>query len=230
MDQELNILLLTAASLGFLHTISGPDHYLPFIVIGKARKWTIHKTVLVTFAAGFAHVSSSIVVGAIGIAMGLAVNRLEIFESNRGGLVAWLFIAFGLFYMIYGIWRARKNKPHVHVDGTVHSHKNIGKGEDEGLEKKFKLTPWVLITIFLLGPCEPLIPLLMYPAAKMSGIGVVLVAVVFGGVTILTMIGVVLLSIYGIRFIPLGKLERYMHAVAGGTILLSGIGIKFLGL
>jgi sulfite exporter TauE/SafE len=230
MDQELNILLLTAASLGFLHTISGPDHYLPFIVIGKARKWTIHKTVLVTFAAGVAHVSSSIVLGAIGIAMGLAVNRLEIFESNRGGFVAWLFIAFGLVYMIYGIWRARNNKPHIHPDGTLHRHNTDESVSDESMEKKFKLTPWVLITIFLLGPCEPLIPILMYPAASMSASGVIMVALVFGLVTILTMIGIVLLAIYGISFLPLGKLERYMHIIAGGTILISGIGIKFLGL
>lgn len=228
MNQELTLLILTAASLGFLHTITGPDHYLPFIVMGKARNWSVQKTVLVTFAAGFAHVSSSIVVGAIGIALGFAVSKLEIFESSRGSIVAWLIIAFGLVYMIYGIWRARKNKPHVHLhnDGTIHSHDHTEGAE----EKKFNITPWVLITIFLLGPCEPLIPILMYPAAKTSSMGVIMVAVVFGVVTITTMMAVVLLSIYGINFLPLRKMEKYMHAIAGGTILFSGIGIQFLGL
>jgi len=38
------------------------------------------------------------------------------------------------------------------------------------------------------------------------------------------------LGFTGIRFLPLGKLERYMHALAGGIIFLSGIGIRFLGL
>ncbi len=38
MDDELILLAGTAAIVGFLHTITGPDHYLPFIVMGKARK------------------------------------------------------------------------------------------------------------------------------------------------------------------------------------------------
>jgi len=33
MSNELMILLVTAASIGFFHTLLGPDHYLPFIVI-----------------------------------------------------------------------------------------------------------------------------------------------------------------------------------------------------
>jgi len=30
---EITVLLATAASLGFIHTLIGPDHYLPFIVM-----------------------------------------------------------------------------------------------------------------------------------------------------------------------------------------------------
>ena len=39
-----------------------------------------------------------------------------------------------------------------------------------------------------------------------------------------------LLASYGLKFVRLGKMERYTHAIAGATILLSGIGILFLGL
>ena len=45
---ELQVLVLTALSIGFVHTLIGPDHYLPFILIGRARKWTLKFTVLVT--------------------------------------------------------------------------------------------------------------------------------------------------------------------------------------
>jgi len=41
---KLQILLLSAAFLGFIHTLLGLDHYLPFIVLGKARKWSYPKT------------------------------------------------------------------------------------------------------------------------------------------------------------------------------------------
>jgi len=53
---------------------------------------------------------------------------------------------------------------------------------------------------------------------------------VFGIITILTMIAVVLLLSFGFKSIRLGKVEKYTHAIAGATILLSGCAIVFLGL
>lgn len=70
----------------------------------------------------------------------------------------------------------------------------------------------------------------MYPAAKSSAIGMLLVAVVFSVVTIGTMMSVVMLSAWGVSFARFGKLERYIHATAGATICLSGMAIQFLGL
>jgi hypothetical protein len=70
----------------------------------------------------------------------------------------------------------------------------------------------------------------MYPAAKNSISGVIAVTAVFGGVTILTMMGVVLVSTFGINLLPMSKLERYNHALAGGAIFLCGVAIQFLGL
>ena len=70
----------------------------------------------------------------------------------------------------------------------------------------------------------------MYPAAQDSIYGLVLVTAVFGSVTILTMLGVVLATTMGITFFPMTRLERYSHALAGATIFLCGIAIQFLGL
>jgi nickel/cobalt exporter len=81
----------------------------------------------------------------------------------------------------------------------------------------------------LFGPCEPLIPILMYPAAQDSIFGLILVTAVFGSATILTMLGVVLSATMGISFLPMARLERYNHALAGATIFLCGIAIQFLG-
>jgi sulfite exporter TauE/SafE len=88
----------------------------------------------------------------------------------------------------------------------------------------------VLFTIFVFGPCEPLIPILMYPAAKGNLFGLVLVTAIFGLVTIMTMLSIVLISSLGVSFLPLGKMERYSHAVAGAVICLCGVAIQFLGL
>jgi ABC-type nickel/cobalt efflux system permease component RcnA len=229
--------MATAASIGFIHTLFGPDHYLPFIVMSRSGKWSLSKTTIITILCGIGHVLGSVVLGIIGIVLGIAVANLEIVESARGGLAAWMLIAFGLVYFVWGIRRAMRNKPHhhthMHQDGMMHTHEH--RHSDEHLHihnksSKKNITPWILFTIFLLGPCEPLIPLLMYPAAKEDFFGLVLVTSIFGLATILTMLIIVLISSYSINLIPTSKIERYMHAIAGATIFLSGLAIQFLGL
>jgi len=236
MSNELAILTATAASIGFFHTLFGPDHYLPFIVMAKANGWSKIKTVWITFLCGIGHVASSIVLGILGIALGIAVTQLEGFEAFRGNIAAWLLIGFGFVYFIWGLRNAIKNNPHkhlhIHEDGDSHEHEHVHSDSHAHVHTKEKksLTPWVLFTVFVLGPCEPLIPILMYPAAKSSLGGVILVTSVFGFVTIATMLSVVLITLFGINFLPTKALERYIHAIAGATILLSGISIQFLGL
>ncbi len=56
MDNSIALLSVTAVSLGFIHTLLGPDHYLPFIVLSEAKKWTIKKTMLITLLCGMGHV------------------------------------------------------------------------------------------------------------------------------------------------------------------------------
>ena len=92
MSNETAILIGTAASIGFTHTILGPDHYLPFIVLAKARQWTSIKTAIITLLCGIGHILSSIALGFIGIAIGTAVFRLESIESFRGEVAAWLLL------------------------------------------------------------------------------------------------------------------------------------------
>lgn len=236
MSHELIPLTTAAAFIVFTHTLFGPDHYLPFIVMSKSGKWSFKKTTLITFVCGLGHALSSVALGSIGIVFGVAVTKLKIFESFSGGIAAWALIAFGLVYFIWGIKRAIRNKPHthlhVHQDGIshVHTHTHNKEHAHAHVNKKNSITPWVLFAIFVFGPCEPLIPLLMYPAAKHDFVGLILVAVVCTLVTIGTMMSVVLMSVYGISLVPLAKLERYTHALAGLIIFLCGAAIQFLGL
>ncbi|MFC1595493.1 hypothetical protein ACFL3X_01105 [Gemmatimonadota bacterium] len=246
MSNDILLLAASAASIGFLHTLLGPDHYLPFIVMSRAREWSLSKTAWITVLCGIGHVLSSVVLGLVGVAVGVAVFRLEALESVRGDLAGWALIAFGFAYAVWGIRAAVRHRPHRHAhlhaeesapnaeseqaDGHEHEHIHVGLHSHTHDYSGKKLTPWVLFIIFVLGPCEPLIPLLMYPAARESTAGLILVTVVFGVVTITTMVAVVLLASWGVGFTRLGRLERYTHALAGAAILLSGLAIKFLGL
>jgi hypothetical protein len=117
------------------------------------------------------------------------------------------------------------------MSGLVHNHKHTHHKEHTHIHDSTQdMTPWILFTIFVLGPCEPLIPLVIYPAAQNSLTGLLLVIGVFGLVTITTMLTIVVISVRGLELLPMQSLRRYMHALAGGAIFLSGVAIKFLGL
>jgi len=237
MTAEMSALVITAASIGFFHTLFGPDHYVPFIMMSWARKWSAAKTILITLLCWFGHIGSSVVLGLIGVALGLAVKKLEIVESFRCNIAAWLLIAFGLAYLVWGLRRAYRRGEHTHnhthtnLDTHTHTHSHfLEHTHIHNNKTTMSITPWVLFAIFVFGPCEPLIPIVMYPAAKNSLFGLVMVTCVFGGTTIATMLTLVLLSRAGVNFIPLAGAQRFAHAIAGATILLCGLAIQFLGL
>lgn len=236
MDSNVILLCGTAASVGLIHTALGPDHYLPFIMMGRARRWSLPKTAWITFLCGLGHVLSSVVLGLVGYFVGIQVMKLEMFEAFRGSIAAWLLIGFGFAYFVWGVHRAIRNKPHRHVhihdDEGEHEHDHTHTHDHTHVhhEKKANITPWILFTIFVFGPCEPLIPLLMYPAAESSFWGMVLVASVFSVATIGTMMLIVMMTSWGVSFAKLGRLERYTHATAGAVICLSGLAIHVLGL
>jgi len=238
VGSELGILAVTAATIGFVHTVTGPDHYLPFIVIGRSRQWRLKRTLTITALCGVGHVLGSVVLGLLGIGLGVAVGQLNVIEGIRGDLAAWLLISFGLVYAVWGLRKTLRDRPHVHrhghADGTTHEHHHSHHHEHAHVHEvpnaKRSLTPWALFVIFVLGPCEPLVPILMYPAAKSSLGGLVLVSGVFAVITVATMVLMVLLAERGVRLIPLGRAERFTHFIAGLAILGSGLAIQYLGM
>jgi nickel/cobalt transporter (NicO) family protein len=221
MAVDIFLLATTAAFIGIVHTLIGPDHYVPFIVISRSAKWSFSKTMGVTVLSGVGHVLGSVLLGFVGIALGIAVSHLEGVESTRGQIAAWGLIAFGLVYFVWGMRRAYKKKHGHHNDHEDHDHHGSGKKN---------LTPWILFTIFVFGPCEPLIPLVMYPAATNNMLGVVFVTLVFGVCTITTMTIIVLTTYLGLTKFEIKGASRFGHAIAGASILVCGLGMAFLGL
>ena len=233
-----DVLILTSLTAGFVHTLLGPDHYLPFIVLSKARGWSYRKTFWVTFVCGLGHILGAVLLGYLTLHLGFSLEKLNLIESLRGHLAGWAVLIFGLFYLTWGLRLAfRKN-----LDIT--SPAQTG------------LLPWVLFIIFILGPCEPLIPIMMYPALQQNIPGVFGATGLFGAATISAMLAVVTVSYYGLNVFaptperqylqmgdgrrsgrdsaPLGstfrRWGRFSHALAGLVMMLCGIGIQFFGL
>jgi len=232
MNTELQVLLLTAVTISCLHTVTGPDHYIPFIALSRVKGWSVGKTVAWTLLCGVAHVGSSVVLGLLGIALGWSLSKISGLETIRGGLAGWALLVFGLLYTIWGVKRAWGNRVHKHFDVYdggdiyVYEHKH---GQIVYPQERTKVTPWIMLIIFGLGPCEPMIPLLTYPSVQHSTYGMVMLIMCFTLFTLLTMTGMVLLGYYGFSMLKTSWLERYVHALGGLTILVCGIGMVYLG-
>ena len=232
MQSEMEVLIVAAISIACLHTITGPDHYLPFIALSKSRGWSSAKTVGWTIVCGCGHVWSSVLLGLGGAAIGWSLSKISWTENVRGGVAGWVMLAFGFVYGIWGLYRAYKNNPHKHFDlqedGAIYVYEHQ-HGAAVAPQDRHKVTPWVMFIIFILGPCEPMIPLLYFPAAKNSWGGMVILITIYTVVTLLTMVTMVVLGYFGIAFVKTEKLERYVHALGGLTIFICGAGMLFLG-
>ena len=234
-DGTVSLLLGTAAALASFHTLIGVDHSLPFIVLGRARGWSLRHTLGVTGACGLAHVASSVLIGSLGVLLGVTLDSLTWLESTRGQIAAWLMIGFGLAYAARAFWRGLRGRTHTHLhthpDGTVHTHPHDHHGEHlhpHGIGRS--VTPWALFFIFAFGPCEPLIPLMMVPAAERSWPLLAAVIGVFGVFTVGAMLAAVTLGYLGLTRTRLGALERRIDVLAGLTIGASGVAVLLLGI
>lgn len=237
-DPGSSALLLSALVIGITHTLMGPDHYLPFVALAKARQWGVRRTLLVTFLCGLGHVAGSIAIGAIGLAAGWSMGGMEAIEAFRGDIAAWLLTAFGLVYLAWALKRLGRSQPHrhwhAHADGDVHSHEHTHEGahahvHTAGAGARSATTAWSLFIIFVFGPCEAFIPLLLFPAFQQDGQLAVATTVVFATATIGTMMAAVYLLGQGLEFVFIKPLRRYGHVAAGLTILACGTAIH-LGL
>lgn len=237
-DVTLGVLLVTALSVAALHTVIGVDHSLPFVVLSKARGWTLRRTLAITAACGVGHVLSSVLLGAFGIGLGVAIERLAWVEAGRGSIASWLLIGFGLLYAVHGALKGARRRSHAHAhahaDGVVHHHAHDHQRAEHrhphGAPSATATTVWTLFIIFAFGPCEPLIPLLMAPAAAHHWTWVALVALVFGLVTVGTMMAVVAVGHLGLGRVRLAFAERHASTLAGLAIAASGLAIQAFGI
>ncbi len=234
-------LILATAGVAVTHTLFGPDHYLPFIMLARARNWSRSRTVLVTALCGLGHILSSLLLGTIGLAAGSALARIEKLEGMRGDWAAWGLFGFGIAYLAWGVRHAIRShsgiEAHSHGIGVhIHTHADHvhvhAPGSKSGADASGRsvVTFWSLFIIFVLGPCEPLIPLFVLPASRGRWDLAILTGILFGLITITLMVAVTVFALAGIAHLRFGKLERWSHAMAGAVIALSGAAVLFLGL
>lgn len=209
---QLAFWLPLAIVVGVAHTLMSPDHYLPFIALSRARRWSFAKTMTLTALCGLGHVVSALFLAAIGLWLGEPLSRLGGSESMRGQMAASLLMAFGFAYFVWSLHDLLRSKAQV------------------AAENKNGVTFWLLFIVFILGPCEPLIPLVMAPGVAADGMTMALTTCVFGLSTVVTMLVTVAAAVYSLSHLRTSFLEKYSHCLAGATLLICGACVEFLGL
>lgn len=232
MNAELTTLIFSAVTISCLHTATGPDHYLPFIVLSRSRKWTLSKTMIWTVICGLGHILSSVIIGLISVVLGWQLSKLTFFQNIRGNVSGWCLLFFGIVYLLWGLRQAYQNKPHKHFDvyetGDIYVYEHR-EGQVILPQDRTKVTPWILFAIFVMGPSEPLVPLLFYSGTQRSTFQIVLLISVFAIITVLTMTAMVLMGIYGYSFFKTEKIERFIPAIGGAIVTICGVGMVFFG-
>jgi len=231
-----------AVGVAVVHTALGPDHSLPFVALARARHWSRTRTLTVAAACGAAHVAASLALGLFGVLAGVAVGALDGLESGRGGIAAWALVAVGAAYSLWGVRRGcrarrgialhrhdRHGRDASHGHGHLHVHAGAGAAHEHP-QPGGERTSWALFLVFVLGPCEPLIPLFVLPASQGRWALAGAAAAAFAVATITTMLGIVALALAGAERLPLGPLERWSHALAGVVIAGSGLAVALGGL
>lgn len=237
MNHPFEVLLLSAFTLGVFHTAIGIDHSLPFVVLARTRGWSLRWTLAVTFFCGVGHVLSSVLIAGVGLGLGVAGSRLSFVEETRGSWAAWLLVGFGLAYATVAYLKSGA-RPREGGEGRLAGHVHLHGGRplelaDAGAMTTRRLLP-SLFVVFLLGPCEALLPLLTASGMTISLSEGAIVTLTFCAATISTMLFLVTLGFYGAAALrgsnrtPLGG--RYAHSLAGLALAASGMSIQVLGI
>ena len=205
----------TAAAVGALHSLA-PDHWVPFMAVGRAREWSAARTAQVTLLCGFAHVSVSVLLGLLALRLGQGV--LEAFGTQLESVAGILLIGFGLAYGLWGLRRALAGKLHGH------SHSHFDHVHDPS-----KATVAGLVLLFSVDPCVRLIPIIL-AAAPLGWPRLVALIAIYEVATIGSMVAMVLVARGGaFKILQAPWLDRYGDALAGGLIVATGVAVAALG-
>ena len=118
LSSELIVIFTGTVLLAITHTIS-PDHWFPFVMLGRANDWSLTRILLLATLAGIGHVGTSVVIGMMGV---LASKELsECFADIAENATCILLMTFGFGY---AIWALKRGGHHHGISSHIHAHDN----------------------------------------------------------------------------------------------------------
>jgi len=220
----------TGFTVAFFHAII-PTHWLPFVLVSRARHWSRGKTLAVSAFAGLGHVALTTLLGLVIAGIGFQLDEKvgELFPKIAGVAL----LAIGAFYF----WRQmRGGVLHHHAPGGHHQpSKHCGHGSDHiHLEEEMKDTTllsnksgdWAAISglfmMLTLSPCEGFLPVYL-SGVQYGWRGFVVLSLILAVGTLAGMLVFTWLTLVGLEKVQVQKFERYEAALLGTIFTVLGV-------
>jgi nickel/cobalt transporter (NicO) family protein len=205
-------LLLAAGGVGFGHAVL-PDHWVPMATVGRTQRYSLGKVARLSGAAGAAHVLVSLVLGAVIIAVGLQFRST--IENAQDAIVGGLLIATGVGFA------AMELLGHGHSHDHHDEHDDHDDHDDD--DHDHRRSALAVMVPFGAAASPDLTILPVFLAATTAGVGVAIGSlVVFGAVTIVTIVALTLLATAGGYQIGGAWLDRWGNAFTAAVLVVIG--------
>jgi ABC-type nickel/cobalt efflux system permease component RcnA len=225
----LTTVAATGFTVAFFHAAI-PTHWLPFVLVARARGWKHGKTLAVVAFAGLGHVALTTVLG-LGIAwFGFQLDeRLgHAFPLIVGGTL----IAIGLFFG-WKQWRGAGLRHH-HLAGGHHASEECGHEheqshweheiQDSELASR-RRSDWAVISgLFLmltLSPCEGFLPVYL-SGVQFGWHGFVLLSAILAVAALAGMTLFTWLALLGLSRVEVKSFERWEAGLLGALFFALG--------
>jgi nickel/cobalt transporter (NicO) family protein len=227
----LTTIALTGFTVAFFHAAI-PTHWLPFVLVARARGWTRTKTLLLTLCAGVGHVGLTSLLG-----VGIAWFGFQL-DERVGGLFPWLIGVFLVAVGLYYFWCQSQDRGvcHHHALGSRHQPSEAC-GHEHGhshWEEELKDSPLVsarasdwtamsgLFLMLTLSPCEGFLPIYL-SGVKFGWRGFALLTLILAVATLAGMTLFTWLTLRGLEHLKVQRIERYEAGLVGAMFCLLGV-------
>lgn len=206
MSLETAGFLVTAGLVSLVHGLL-PNHWLPFVLVGRVQGWTTRTMLSVLVAAGAAHTA---VAGAVALALLLAgVAVQDVIRPAAHVLPGVILGAAGAFFLVLD----RLSRRHHHHD--MHEAHRSGMSDATAVV--------TLILSLALSPCEAMIPVFLSAVPRGDPVLLLGMVVLSGAATVATMAVLALAAWRGARRLDFGRFAHLERSIIG--ILLVAMGL-----
>lgn len=235
-NNTLSGLLLGTFTIATLHALI-PSHWLSFALVGRANRWPIRRTLMVTMLAGSGHALLTTVLGLLVAGVGKGLQR-AIPPQAEHALTASVLILLGIYFLAPALrGSATSCSHHAHAHGSELSAE-VYENEQQNpidplpstLAARLGKGPTIMGALALgltLSPCLDLLSVYV-AAAALSWPLLLLISLIMAATTVTLMTLLVWLTLHGLQFLRLAWLERNEGLVVGVTLIGLGILLFFM--